>query len=466
MALGLLGALGAAAGVAAFGPGSPRIAPAVDPAAGIEGRVQIIGERCFAPGTPVEVMQEVGVAIYGLGQRFFTAGRWPGTTNTPVNLTYSFPPDGTLVDQGTNILNATLNAQFASQGGTAQWKSLFRQVFDAWEAVTGNRYTEVSDDGASWPGNAGIAGVRGDVRICARNIDGPSNTLAFDFFPGGGGDMMLDAQENWAATFANFRFLRNVAMHEHGHGSGLQHVCPISNSKLMEPFYSANYDGPQQDDMRGMHSLYGDPLEPNNNTATATDLDARNPPLTLNIPLDISNVSINGIGDSDLFKFVAPPNATISVTVTPQGTTYLNGPQNGDGSCSAGSALDAKQQQDLAIDILNAGGGAVFTKNDNGLGQGEMITNFNLGAAATFYVRVRSAGGPGNVQMYFVSFTRRNIGVTGDLNGDGCVNSTDLGILLGSWGPSMTSADLNGDGVVNASDLAILLGAWGAGCGM
>jgi hypothetical protein len=34
----------------------------------------------------------------------------------------------------------------------------------------------------------------------------------------------------------------------------------------------------------------------------------------------------------------------------------------------------------------------------------------------------------------------------------------DLAILIGAWGGS--SADLDGDGVVGASDLGILLGAW------
>jgi len=48
-----------------------------------------------------------------------------------------------------------------------------------------------------------------------------------------------------------------------------------------------------------------------------------------------------------------------------------------------------------------------------------------------------------------------------DLNGDGCVDSADLAILLAAWaGPG---ADLNGDNVTDSADLAILLAAWG-GC--
>lgn len=49
-----------------------------------------------------------------------------------------------------------------------------------------------------------------------------------------------------------------------------------------------------------------------------------------------------------------------------------------------------------------------------------------------------------------------------DLDGNGAIGSSDLGILLGSWGPCAGCiADLNGDGVVNAADLGALLGRWG-----
>lgn len=53
---------------------------------------------------------------------------------------------------------------------------------------------------------------------------------------------------------------------------------------------------------------------------------------------------------------------------------------------------------------------------------------------------------------------------SGDLNGDGKVNITDLSVLLSHWGrPGVTVAqgDLNGDGKVNVVDLSILLSHWG-----
>ncbi|MFO0782090.1 MAG: SUMF1/EgtB/PvdO family nonheme iron enzyme [Phycisphaerales bacterium] len=51
--------------------------------------------------------------------------------------------------------------------------------------------------------------------------------------------------------------------------------------------------------------------------------------------------------------------------------------------------------------------------------------------------------------------------VFGDLDGSGEVDGTDLGLLLGSWGPcGGCTADLSGDGAVDGTDLGLLLGGW------
>jgi hypothetical protein len=46
-----------------------------------------------------------------------------------------------------------------------------------------------------------------------------------------------------------------------------------------------------------------------------------------------------------------------------------------------------------------------------------------------------------------------------DIDCDGHVNGSDLGILLGNWG-SPGPGDLNGSGVTDGSDLGTLLGEW------
>lgn len=49
-----------------------------------------------------------------------------------------------------------------------------------------------------------------------------------------------------------------------------------------------------------------------------------------------------------------------------------------------------------------------------------------------------------------------------DFNDDGQVDSGDLGLLIGSWGPNPgVPFDLTGNGQVDAADLGLLIGAWG-----
>lgn len=49
-----------------------------------------------------------------------------------------------------------------------------------------------------------------------------------------------------------------------------------------------------------------------------------------------------------------------------------------------------------------------------------------------------------------------------DLDGDGGVAATDIGLLLGAWGSGDPTFDLDGSGSVDSGDLAVLLGTWGA----
>ena len=54
-------------------------------------------------------------------------------------------------------------------------------------------------------------------------------------------------------------------------------------------------------------------------------------------------------------------------------------------------------------------------------------------------------------------------GCESDLDRNGLVSGSDLGILVGAWGTGggSTGADLNGDGTVSGADLGILVGDWG-----
>ncbi len=54
-------------------------------------------------------------------------------------------------------------------------------------------------------------------------------------------------------------------------------------------------------------------------------------------------------------------------------------------------------------------------------------------------------------------------GCTADLNADGGVDGSDLGVLLSQWGLSggVLAGDVNADGEVNGADLGTMLGTWG-----
>ena len=55
----------------------------------------------------------------------------------------------------------------------------------------------------------------------------------------------------------------------------------------------------------------------------------------------------------------------------------------------------------------------------------------------------------------------RSVILLGDINGDGIVDTADLGILIGAFGTSNPDADLNGDGIVDTADLGLLLSQYG-----
>jgi hypothetical protein len=62
----------------------------------------------------------------------------------------------------------------------------------------------------------------------------------------------------------------------------------------------------------------------------------------------------------------------------------------------------------------------------------------------------------------YVAALRTNPGCGADLDGDGSVSGSDLGLLLAQWGCSgACTSDLDGDGSVGGSDLGWLLAHWG-----
>lgn len=367
---------------------------------------------CFAPDSDPELMRAFNDVFAGrLGVRFQNGSRWTNTATNggglsqgqPTTLTYSFPPDGTTSPTLTSAtqpsdLFAFLNGIY---GSPAVWQPIYAQVFARWSALCNVTYVfEPNDDGVPLSGNnPGVLGVRGDLRLTGTALDGPSNVLAFNSFPNNG-DMVIDTADNFfSSTSSNSLRLRNVLAHEHGHGMGMPHVCPVNGTKLMEPFINLGYDGPQLDDTLSGQRMYGDINEPNDTVATATVIAAA----TTTATTTVRNVSCDDGSDVDVYRVSVPAAGLLTVTVRPIGGTYLSGPQNNDGSCSAGSAFAAVSLNDLNVTILGSDGVTELTSvNAGAAGASETAIGLVAGASDV-YIRVGAANAPA-VQGYEIDY--------------------------------------------------------------
>ena len=425
----------------------------------------MIPQACYAPGTDPDLIvrnaqrrlwtsiatslehsPRSGTRDQYAGQRWtHTATDGGGLTQgDATTLIWSIVPDGTPLDgfvgepSASSNLRAFLDGIYGSE---ATWLPIFQSVFDDWSALTGIQYTyQAADDGAgiltsSKPG--GLIGVRGDVRIAGHAIDGNYNTLAYNFFPNVG-EMIIDTGDSFFANNAGGSNLglRNVLAHELGHGIGLPHVCPINDTKLMEPSVSFSFDGPQHDDVQAMNRAYGDPFEANP-PDSSNDTPGMSKPLGPVTNFSKAGLSIDDSADVDYLSFTVPIGKQATLTVTPVGSTYLSGAQDpGDGSCSAGSNMNTLSVHDLEIEILDTDGSTVLdTSNTNGSGAGESLADVLLASGAGTYYAVIRGDSANDVQMYDLTLSIEDslsIYMTKSGTGTGTVTTSPAGIDCGS----------------------------------
>jgi uncharacterized repeat protein (TIGR01451 family) len=373
---------------------------------------------CFAPGTDPAYVQRVYGQLQGGGPeapivslfQFNPGARWTSTASAgglgqgvPTVLTWSVVPDGLNIPSafmgdgsGPSTLRARLNSIYGSQ---AAWQPLIQLALDEWASRTGTSYVFDNDDGAPFSSSPGVLGVRGDIRIAGRTIDGDFGILAYNFFPNNG-DMVIDAPDSfYGDTSNNSLRIRNVLSHEHGHGLGIDHVCPNSLTKLMEPFFSASFVGPQHDDTLAGQRGYGDNREDNDAAAQGTNFGAVG-----NGTFAANGGGIDDNTDVDFYRFTVTAGKQVDVTLTPVGSTYLEGPQLANGNCSPGTSFNSLALSNLALEVIGSNGTTVLASaNGNPAGVPEVLNNVALTSAGQFFIRV--TGAADNVQLYNLSFT-------------------------------------------------------------
>lgn len=342
----------------------------------------------------------------------------------PATLTWSVVPDNTALPTGlgepvsnSNLIEFLDDVHHSgnSPGGAdltqRAWWQLINSSFERWDELSGISFNyEPEDDGRRLGTINGALGFRGDHRIGGHSIDGQVSPtfLAYNFFPNNS-DMVIDTDEvnRWSNAGDNFRLFRNMLMHEIGHGIGLNHVSPTSQTKLMEPRISTQYDGPQYDDILGAHRLYGDANEEgsgNDIYSNATTVGSVLAGQTISVgtdaddelvlPGEIDFVSIDDDSDVDYFRFSASASQIVNIKVTPMGPTYQEGQTVALLDDFIGSA-----QSDLTLELYDSSGTMMLASSDEiGLGMTETITGYQLGAAGDYFVRV---GGKQNTSQFF-----------------------------------------------------------------
>lgn len=343
----------------------------------------------------------------------------PLAIGQPRTLTWSVVPDGTTTDD--SVVSGLVNFFNTAIGGSGPtiadkpWFPIFDLSFERLESLSGLTFTfEPNDDGAALrTNNPGVLGVRGDMRISGKSIDGQSgsNVLAYNYFPSYG-DMVIDTDNItfYSQTGNNFLTTRNVLAHEFGHGVALDHVESNNAEFLMEPFINLNFDGPQLDDIVGLHRGYGDALEklggdtfgaavPFGVLSGATPIEIGTlGDSTVVTPTQKDFVSIDDESDPDYFSFTLNTPVEVSINLNPKGASYLEGPQGG-----AQNTLNLKSQGNLGLQLFDSVGNLITASDVTGVGGSESILNRTL-STGTYVVKVASLT-PNVVQLYNLKLT-------------------------------------------------------------
>ena len=379
---------------------------------------------------------EGGIAAFRIGGRWGrTASHSSRSLGSPITLTWGFVPDGTTLptetlDNGTtrrdpSNLIAFLDRRVGDASSDSRirdiasksWFPIVKDAYDRWSELSGITFEyEPNDDGRSISGTTsssrwGVRGVRADMRLSGHYVDGQngSNTLAYNWFPGAG-DMVVDTSNTsfYSNSGSNYRRLRNVLMHEVGHGLGFRHLESNNSGQLMEPFISTSFDGPQIDDILAAHRNYGDVHEKNggnDNYTTAMEVGELADGDTWTIGAHgerqtVSSwmtdfISIDDDSDTDYFSFRVAEPSLVDISLRQVGRSYNEGPQGGQQTLLNTSTLN---ELDFALQEQGRRGVVTLAEGEPSRRRNLEIRQFAAQPGQDYYVRV--TGSQNNVQLY------------------------------------------------------------------
>ncbi|HEX6963288.1 MAG TPA: hypothetical protein VF175_15580 [Lacipirellula sp.] len=394
----------------------------------------------------------VGFALFASSEvsAFDIVSRWNATQvnggnlqrGMPTTLRWSIVPDGQsyqrsgnsnliqFLDDGWNVPAAQRVPNFTNR----PWWTVINNAYAQFGRVSGINMVYVPEQNA----DGMDTGMEGDIRIGGENIDGtPGGALADNVFPDGG-DMRIDttreANGSVGSYFSTEPGLRNLIIHESGHGVGLGHADFVNNSAkaVMEGGLRTDIWGFQFDDVYALNRQYGDPREQGNGNdalATATTLGSYGANATASFGIDALDsvvnqfdddwLGIDGSSDTDYLKFSVTDKTFANIRLTPVGPTY-NTPQQGE--------FNAAAQSDLVLQLFNHAPtfSLIATANQAGIGAAETIASTLLSKPGDYLIRVR--GTQDLNQFYRIDLLLRELpiaGSTADINLDGATSVAD-----------------------------------------
>ncbi|HEV3024592.1 MAG TPA: matrixin family metalloprotease, partial [Pirellulales bacterium] len=188
---------------------------------------------------------------------------WP----VPQQLTYSFVPDGTLVEgsQPSNLF-ASLN----DASGSTDWQAAVTQALQTWAAATNVNFTPVPDGGEALGAPGLVQGDPrfGDIRLAAAPLTPDVLALGTPFSFSAGtlsGDIVLNSNYQFGEGPNAAYDLCSVVLHEVGHILGVPDST--NPASVMYGQFLGVRTGLVPDDVNAVDAVYGArPLDASNQT--------------------------------------------------------------------------------------------------------------------------------------------------------------------------------------------------------
>ncbi len=183
-----------------------------------------------------------------------------------------------------------------------------RQAFQAWANVSVLTFTEVTDVRQA---DIEVTFTRDDPQGV---LGEPGGVLAYNFFPRYGGDMFIDDSEPWTIGDNGDFDLLLTAIHEIGHGIGIDHSD--RKDAIMYP-YAGFATAIGEDDIAAVHRLYGVPEANDTPSTTTSDVNTEslgNIDVVVNQSQQLTGI-INDTNPLHIWTVTVPANTTLTVTM-------------------------------------------------------------------------------------------------------------------------------------------------------